>query len=215
MMHFAYWPWILLFVLGAYHGANPGMGWLFAVALGLQKHESRAVWYALIPIAVGHVIAIGLAVLIAAIAGALVPIIYVKIAVALLLIGFGLLKLLGKGHLRWGGMQVDFKDLTVWSFLMASAHGAGLMVLPILLGMSIGNGDHGAHVQGMSFVGTDLQILAVIVHTIGYLLVTGAVAWIVYTRLGVSILRTAWFNMDRIWAMALLVTATLTLVVPR
>jgi hypothetical protein len=84
-----------------------------------------------------------------------------------------------------------------------------------LLGMSIGNGDHGAHVQGMSFVGTDLQILAVIVHTIGYLLVTGAVAWIVYTRLGVSILRTAWFNMDRIWAMALLVTATLTLVVPR
>jgi hypothetical protein len=169
----------------------------------------------LVPIAIGHVIAVGLTVLIAAIAGAIVPIFYVKIAVALLLIGFGILKLLGKGHLRWGGMQVDFKDLTVWSFLMASAHGAGLMLLPILLDMSIPTGTHAAHLHELSSDGADLQILAVIIHTIGYLLVTGVVAWTVYTRLGVSILRTAWFNMDRIWAMALLATATLTLIVPR
>jgi hypothetical protein len=112
-------------------------------------------------------------------------------------------------------MQVDFKELTVWSFLMASAHGAGLMVLPILLGMSIPTGTHAAHIHELSSAGADLQILAVIIHSVGYLLVTGLVAWTVYTRLGVSILRTAWFNMDRIWAMALLVTATLTLIVPR
>jgi hypothetical protein len=208
MMHTQYWPWILLFLLGAYHGVNPAMGWLFAVALGLQRQDRRAVWQALTPIACGHFIAVGLAVLIAFVAGMVIPLVYLKIGVVVLMIGFGLLRILGKGHTRWGGMQVGFRDLTIWSFLMASAHGAGLMLLPIVLAMSPASGEHAAHLH--SFIGMKLQLLAVLVHTCTYLLVTGMAAWIVYMRLGLSILRTAWFNLDRIWGIALLATATLT-----
>jgi len=140
LMHTDYWVWILLFLLGAYHGVNPAMGWHFAVALGLQKRDSRAVWQALTPIACGHFIAVGLAVLIAFAAGMVIPQTYLKIGVVVLLIVFGLLRILGKGHSRWGGMQVGFKDLTIWSFLTASAHGAGLM--PHIYTASLGCGSN-------------------------------------------------------------------------
>jgi hypothetical protein len=192
---------------------NPAMGWLFAVALGLQKQDSRAVWEALTPIACGHFIAVGFAVLIAFAAGMVIPLTYLKVGVVVLLVGFGVLRILGKGHSRWGGMQVSFKDLTIWSFLMASAHGAGLMLLPIVLAMPSASGEHAAHLHG--FIGIKFQLLAVLIHTFTYLVVTGAMAWIVYTRLGLSILRTAWFNLDRIWGIALLATATLTVLVVR
>jgi hypothetical protein len=215
MMHAGYWPWILLALLGAYHGVNPAMGWLFAVALGLQKQSSAAVWQALAPIAVGHLIAVGVALLVGAILGAILSLIYLKIGVVILLVAFGTVRILGKGHLRWGGMQVGFKDLTIWSFLMASAHGAGLMLLPVLLGMSIPSDSHTSHLHGAAFPDARLQILALLVHTGTYLLVTGTAAWIVYTRLGLSLLRTSWFNLDRIWAIALLATAALTLFVTR
>jgi hypothetical protein len=215
MTHTGYWPWILLALLGAYHGVNPAMGWLFAVALGLQKQRSTAVWQALAPIAVGHLIAVGVALLVAAILGAILPLIYVKIGVVILLVAFGTVRILGKGHLRWGGMQVGFKDLTIWSFLMASAHGAGVMLLPVLLGMSIPSDSHTSHFHDAAFPDARLQILALLVHTGTYLLVTGTAAWIVYTRLGLSLLRTSWFNLDRVWAIALLATAALTVFVTR
>jgi hypothetical protein len=213
MTHGNTWTWLLLFLLGAYHGINPAMGWLFAVALGLQRQSSRAVWQSLAPIALGHIAAIALAVFIAALAGLVFPVFYVKLAVAMLLVGFGVYRIAGKGHTRWGGMQVGFKDLSIWSFLMASAHGAGLMLLPIVLGMTAMHEGHAMHADAFASSGIRTQLVAVSVHTCGYLLLTGLMAWIVYTKLGLSLLRRAWFNLDLIWAIALIATAGLTLAI--
>ncbi len=125
--------WSTLFLLGAYHGINPGMGWLFAVARGMQEHRARAVAWSLPPIALGHALSIGVVVLIAQLAQVALPMPYIRIGVAVTLVGLGVYKLIRSRHFRWGGMQVGFRDLTIWSFLMASAHGAGLMVLPVVL----------------------------------------------------------------------------------
>jgi hypothetical protein len=185
------------------------MGWLFAVALGLQKQSGRAVWQALVPIAIGHVLAIAMVIAIAFVAGAVLPIKVIRIAVAVLLGAFGVYRIVSKSHPRFGGMQVGFRDLTIWSFLMACAHGAGLMLLPVLLGMSGASAEHASHAA--AFPGVTLQLLAVGIHTSGYLLLTGTIAWVVYKKLGLSVLRQAWVNLDLIWASALIATAGLTL----
>jgi len=213
-MHTQAWAWTTLFLLGAYHGINPAMGWLFAVALGLQEQSDRAVWQSLVPIAIGHVLAVASVIFIAVIAGTMLPVKLVRIAVVLLLVGFGVFRIVSKSHPRFGGMRVGFRDLTIWSFLMACAHGAGLMLLPVLLGMSgmdmsTANADHATHIA--AFPGVKLQLLAVAIHTLGYLLLTGTIAWLVYKKLGLAVLRKAWFNLDFIWATALIVTAGLTL----
>ena len=109
------------------------MGWLFAVARGMQEHRARAVAWSLPPIALGHALSIGVVVLIAGLAQVALPLMYIRIGVAVTLVGLGVYKLIRSRHFRWGGMQVGFRDLTIWSFLMASAHGAGLMVLPVVL----------------------------------------------------------------------------------
>ena len=209
MIHVQLWAWATLFLLGAYHGINPAMGWLFAAALGLQKQNDRAVWQSLMPIATGHVLAIGLVVLVAVLAGAVLPLHVIRIGVVVLLVGFGVYRIAGKGHPRWGGMQVGFRDLTIWSFLMASAHGAGFMLLPVLLGMSVMGAGH--EMPAAAFPGLAAQVLAITIHTLGYLLFTGAIAWAVYKWLGLSLLRKAWLNLDLVWAMALIATAGVTL----
>ena len=209
MIHVQLWAWATLFLLGAYHGINPAMGWLFAAALGLQKQNDRAVWQSLMPIATGHVLAIGLVVLVAVLAGAVLPLHVIRIGVVVLLVGFGVYRIAGKGHPRWGGMQVGFRDLTIWSFLMASAHGAGFMLLPVLLGMSVMGAGH--EMPDAALPGLAAQVLAIAIHTLGYLLLTGAIAWAVYKWLGLSLLRKAWLNLDLVWAVALIATAGLTL----
>ena len=128
--------WVALIALGAFHGINPAMGWLFAVALGLQEHRRAAVLRALLPLALGHALAIVAVIAIAILAGLTVPLHYIRWVVAAILIGAGLRFLIRHPHLRWAGMRVGMADLTLWSFLVASVHGAGLMVLPIFLGMS-------------------------------------------------------------------------------
>jgi hypothetical protein len=210
MMHVQAWAWATLFLLGAYHGINPAMGWLFAVALGLQKKSGRAVWESLLPIAAGHVVAIAAVILVAVIAGAVVPVQALRVAVVVILIGFGVYRMVNKSHPRFGGMQVGFRDLTIWSFLMACAHGAGLMLLPVLLGMSAVGAGHESHTT--AFPGAKMQLFAVAIHTFGYLLLTGTIAWLVFKKLGVSVLRKTWLNLDFVWAMALIATAGLTLV---
>ena len=125
--------WLML-LLGAYHGLNPGMGWLFAVALGMQEQKGSAVVRSLVPIALGHALAIGSVVLAAAFLGMTLPLVAIRYSVAAILVGLGIYCLVRHQHPRWVRMQVGFRDLTVWSFLMASAHGAGLMVVPVLLG---------------------------------------------------------------------------------
>ena len=211
------WPWAALFLLGAYHGINPGMGWLFSVALGMQEKTSRAVWRALGPITVGHALAIGVVVALARLVQAVVPLRSLKIGVAVILFAFGLYRLLRHRHPRYGGMQVGFGDLTIWSFLMASAHGAGLMVLPVLFRMPDGGmaGDSAAsmhHLHMSAFGEATTNLAAVMIHTLGYLVVTGFVAWVVYAKLGLALLRKAWMNLDLIWAVALVVTGCFVLV---
>jgi hypothetical protein len=198
--------WVTLFLMGAYHGINPGMGWLFAVARGMQEHRARAVAWSLPPIALGHALSIGALVLIAGLAEVALPLTYVRIVVAVALVGLGLRKLIRSRHFRWGGMQVGFRELTIWSFLMATAHGAGLMVLPLVLA-----GPH-AHHHTVS-QGAAMSVSATLIHTLGYFTVTAATALLVYQKLGLAMLRRSWFNLDLIWAFALVVTGFLALVV--
>jgi hypothetical protein len=196
--------WATLFLLGAYHGINPGMGWLFAVALGMQEHSSRAVLRSLVPITLGHALAIGVVVLIAGLVQVVLPLNYVKLVVACLLVSLGIYRVFRSRHFQWGGMRVGFLELTAWSFLMASAHGAGLMVLPVVLQMTPMHHMHGAGMTGVE---------ATLVHTLGYLTVTAAVAMIVYQKVGLAILRKAWFNLDLVWAVALIATGCVALII--
>ena len=198
--------WSTLFLLGAYHGINPGMGWLFAVARGMQEHRTRAVALSLPPIALGHALSIGVVVLIAGLAQVALPLIYIRAGVAVALAGLGVYKLIRSRHFRWGGMQVGFRQLTVWSFLMASAHGAGLMVLPVVLA-----GPH-AHCHAAT-QGAAGGAWATLIHTLGYFTVTAAVALLVYQKLGLAMLRRSWFNLDLVWAVALIVTGFVALLV--
>src|SRR5215469_15892991 len=129
----AAWPWIVLAFLGAYHGLNPAMGWLFALALGLQEKRRSAVLAALLPITIGHAAAIGLALLILSFAQRLIPMHILKWPVAVIILALGIHRLFRASHPRNAGMRVGGRDLFLWSFLMASAHGAGLMLMPVLL----------------------------------------------------------------------------------
>jgi hypothetical protein len=215
------WPWLGLLGLGAYHGLNPGMGWLFAVALGLQEKSREALYRALLPMAFGHALATGLVVLLMAGIGVVLPQTVVRGLAALTLIGFGVYRLVRTRHPKWVGMRVGPRDLTVWSFLMASAHGAGLMLVPVLLGPSPAlEASHTHHAPAMgqmfsseptAFLGNLLGgILAVGMHTVGYLLVMGVVALVVYEKLGLALLRHTWFNLDLLWAVALVAAGMLT-----
>src|SRR6202158_114143 len=132
-----YWPWLVLFALGAYHGLNPAMGWLFAVSLGLQEKSGRAVWRALPPLALGHLASMCAVVAVFGLLQIGLSSNLVRITAAVVLLALGITKLVSSRHPRWAswtGMRVGFRDLTIWSFLMATAHGAGLMLLPVLLG---------------------------------------------------------------------------------
>ena len=215
MIHEAHWP--ALFALGAGHGINPAMGWLFAVALGFQRGTRRAVWGALGPLAVGHALAMALTIGVAAAIGLVISPATLKWAIAALLIALGVYRLIRSRHLVYGGMQVSSRELATWSFLMATAHGAGLMVLPLVLG-ELPNAMPSSHLHHLSAAlagapaGEWIGLTAAMVHTAGYLVVTGLIAVIVYERVGVRFLRTAWVNLDLLWAVALVITGFLTVV---
>jgi hypothetical protein len=204
--------WMLL-LLGAYHGINPAMGWLFAVALGMQERKGSAVARSLVPITVGHALAIGSVVLTAALLGMTLPVIVIRYFVAAVLIGLGIYCLVRHQHPRWVRMKVGFRDLTVWSFLMASAHGAGLMVVPVLLGSNTveAHGPMAGHNHLSPTASPLAAMLATSVHTVAYLAVTGLLAWVVYRKLGLALLGKAWLNFDLVWAAALVATGLVTL----
>lgn len=195
--------------LGAFHGINPGMGWLFAVALGMQERRRSAVWRALLPLGMGHGLAIAAAVAITLLAGAIVPMDKLRWAVAVFLVVLGVSRLIRHQHPRWVGMRVGIGGLTLWSFLMASAHGAGLMVLPVFLAMGQATNQPACH--ALTAATPMAALLATFLHAVGYLLITGAVALLVFERLGVRILRKAWFNIDLVWVATLIITGLITI----
>jgi hypothetical protein len=206
--------WQAMVFLGAYHGINPGMGWLFAVALGMQQRSARGVCRALPPIALGHAAAVGLVLAAVALARVVVPLDVLKGVVASTLVTLGLYRLWRHRHPRFGGMQVNFRDLTIWSFLMASAHGAGFMVIPFVMRMPTALSAAGhEHAMPLTSGGTYVAAgaMAVGVHTLAYFAVMALAAWLVYQKLGLNLLRKAWFNLDWAWAGALVITGIVVL----
>jgi hypothetical protein len=207
----AAWPLAGLAALGAFHGINPGMGWLFAVALGMQEQSRGAIWRALAALTGGHALAIAAAIVVAGLARGIVHDALIRAVVAGVLVAMGVSRLIRSRHPRAGSMRIGFAGLIGWSFLMASAHGAGLMVLPIVLDAPVhAAGPHashfGAHGGAMSAI-----ITATAVHAAAYLAVTAAMAWLVYEKIGLALLRRAWINLDAVWAIALIVTGAVAL----
>jgi hypothetical protein len=211
------WPWVALALLGAYHGLNPAMGWLFALALGLQEKRKSAVIGALLPIALGHAAAIAIAILLLRFIQNFLPLNILKWVVALILLTLGAYRLFRASHPRGAGMRVGVKGLFVWSFLMASAHGAGLMLLPVLMAQPMRRMSHMAGTMPAFSTSPKATViaLAVLIHTLSMLFVAGLIALLAfeaYEKVGLQILRHAWLNFDFLWAIALLVAGVAVLV---
>ena len=210
------WPWLVMAGLGAYHGLNPAMGWLFAVSLGMQDRDRRSVTRALVPIAVGHELSIALVVALVLVLGLLADSTALHIGAAAALVAFGVFRFAKpRAHFRWVKGRVTRGELSVWSFLMSTAHGAGLMVAPVLLGAGAAEAsasDHAVRDMKLGTLSVPETALAVVLHVGAMLLVMGAVALLVYEKLGVRILRKAWVNSDHLWAASFILAGAITLV---
>jgi hypothetical protein len=207
---------VVLAGLGAYHGLNPAMGWLFAVSLGMQQGRRDAVWRALGPIAIGHEAALVVVAGALLVLGAVVDEGPLRLSAAVVLIAFGLWRFAKPhAHPRWTTMAVRPRELTLWSFLMSSAHGAGLMVAPVLLGAGTATAaadDPHPRMAVSSLSEVPGTAVGLLVHVGTMVVVMGVVAVVVYERLGVQVLRRAWLNTDGIWAAAFVMAGLLTLV---
>jgi hypothetical protein len=204
------WPWLMLAALGAFHGLNPAMGWLFAVALGLHRGSRRVVWLSLLPIGVGHALSIAAVALVFVLAGALIDGPAVRIAAGIALIGWALYHWrFSSRHRVRVGLQTGLIGLGLWSFLMATAHGAGLMLWPALMPLCFP--------PGRTTTASDALLSAALgvgLHTLAIVAVTGTIAIAVYEWIGVEILKRAWINLDVIWVLALLGAGAWLLVLP-
>jgi hypothetical protein len=200
------WPWLALALLGAYHGVNPGMGWLFAVARGLQQGSRRAVLTSLLPIVIGHeasvVVVVGAAIATQELLAP--PTVRLLAALALVLVGVYRFSR-PRSHPRGFGIRVGSVGLASWSFLMSSAHGAGLMLVPLLLGWPVFEGLPTANQKGV------LVLASATVHVAAMLIVMAAAALVVYQVVGLRILRRTWFNLDLVWAASLAAAGVLTM----
>ena len=195
-------PWLALIALGAFHGLNPAMGWLFAVALGLYRESRKVVLVSLIPIALGHAASIAVVVYAVVFLGMAIDAAKFRILSGALLIGWGIYHLLyGHHHRLRIGLRTGLFGLFAWSFVMATAHGAGMMLIPVLMPLEQA-GEHARHMPAT----TSLWIasLAVLVHSLAMLITTGIVALIVYEWVGLDFLRRGWINLDLVWTAALI-----------
>ncbi len=209
--------WLTLAGLGAYHGVNPAMGWLFAVSRGMQERSRRAVLRSLVPIAIGHELSIALVAALVVGLSVVADSSTLRMVAAAALLGFGIFRFVKpRAHFRWTSMRVSDRELTLWSFLMSTAHGAGLMVAPVLIGLegSIDRSGAQAHDKAdLSLMNASIGTGAVgiALHVVAMLAVMALVAVLVYDRLGLKVLRTAWINTDRKWAGAFVLAAGITL----
>jgi hypothetical protein len=200
------WPWLALVGLGMFHGLNPGMGWLFAVALGMHRKSRASVLLALPPIALGHAVSIGIVAGAVLLLGVAIDTSALRTGAGMILIAWAIYHwLYGHRHRVRIGMTTGFAGLVLWSFLMASAHGAGLMLVPALIPLCIGQPTVG---EGSLWI----SIAAVGVHTLATLLMTGAVAIFVYDWLGLELLRRSWINFDVLWSLVLIGTGSVLIV---
>ncbi|MGC5288646.1 hypothetical protein [Micromonospora sp. DT231] len=202
--------WVTLAALGAFHGLNPAMGWLFAVARGLQERSRAALLRSLPPIAAGHLASVGIVAALVSATRSVTASTALAVVGGVLLVAFGLWRLLSERHFRWAGMRLSSAQLAGWSFLMSSAHGAGLMLLPLLVAAPV-SGGHAGHLAAAP-VGALSGLAAAGVHTVAMLGTALVVAMLVYQVLGVGVLRRAWFNVDRLWAGVLVAAGLVTLI---
>jgi hypothetical protein len=203
--------WLAIVGLGLYHGINPGMGWLFAVSNGMQERRARAVFAALPPIAAGHVLAMAAVLLpFALLAVSMEQMRALGLLAGCALIAFGVYKLMKRRHPRFLA-RIGPDRLILWSFLMATAHGAGLMLLPVYLGLGSPYHDHAA-MERVAGAGIMSAALVAVVHTSAMLLIGGAIAWAVYRYLGLRLLQRAWFNLDLLWSLCLIVVGGIAVV---
>lgn len=204
------WPWLTLAGLGVFHGVNPAMGWLFAVALGMHRRSRRVVLISLVPLALGHALSILLVAGGVVLLGLVVDMDLIRRLAGLLLLGWAL------WHWRYGrrhrvtiGMQAGFFGLALWSFLMATAHGAGLMLVPALIPLCLAAAPGGELISAGSL---PVVLAAIAVHSGAMLVVTGAIAVIVFEWLDLAFLRRGWVNLDLIWSAVLVATGLILLV---
>jgi uncharacterized membrane protein (UPF0136 family) len=202
--------WATLAVLGVYHGVNPAMGWLFAVSRGMQERNRRAVFRSLVPIAIGHEASIALVAALVLLLSTSTDPMELRIGAATVLVGFGIFRFVKpRAHFRWTSMRVTDRELGMWSFLMSTAHGAGLMVAPVILGLrSSHNHDDMAMLSGGPI---DIAAVGVAVHVAAMIAVMGTIAFVVYERVGLQILRKAWLNTDHVWAASFVLAGLVTL----
>lgn len=202
------WPQLILAGLGAFHGLNPAMGWLFAVALGLHRQSRTVVFVSLLPIAAGHAFSIATVAGLLAATGYLLPHNLVRMGTGVLLLGWAAYQWrYGHRHRVRFGMQTGFWGLAIWSFLMATTHGAGVMLWPALMPLCLPSDANGAGPSG-PIAGT---LIGVGIHTLAMVATTLIVAGLVYEWVGLGLLRRAWINIDLVWTVALSVTGLLLL----
>jgi hypothetical protein len=207
------WLWLAVIASGFYHGINPGMGWPLAVSAGLMQRSSRALVAALGPLAIGHLLAMLLVILPFALLVALVewqrPI---RIAASLLVIAFGIYRLIDRRHPR-ALARIRPAQLGLWSFAVAIAHGAALMLVPIYLGLcQTADADKG-HEAASTLIDANLSmaILVSVVHASAMIAAGGCLAWLVYRYLGLKFVSRSWFNLDAIWAASLVLVGSVAL----
>ena len=228
------WAFVLLGLLGAYHGLNPAMGWLFAVGLGLQERSRRAVLRSLLPIALGHECSILLVAALVLGLDVVADSTAVHVCAGVALTAFGVFRFVKpRAHFRWTRMRVNRRELSWWSFLMSTAHGAGLMVAPVLIGAGAASSAQADQMPGMSMPGMTMSspvvhdhelahvhdaalslpgsALGLLLHVTSMVLVMGVVAVVVYDRVGVRVLRRAWLNTEWLWAGAFVLAGVVTL----
>ena len=188
--------WLAVVLLGAFHGLNPGMGWLFAVSFGLQEQNRGALLRALPPIALGHELAVAPVAVTVTVFSSTVTRAVVVGVLAVVLTGFGLYLLLRTRHFTWVGMRLSRWELAWWSFLMSTVTGAGLMLGPVLLSATPSAGTLEQALAGP----VELALAAAFVHGLAMLVTSAVIAVAVYEVVGLRILRSAWVNLDRVWA---------------
>jgi len=207
--------WLAVVASGLYHGMNPGMGWPLAVSAGLMEKSSRALMAALWPLAAGHLLAMLLVMLPFALLIALAEWQrQVQIGASLLVIGFGVFRLVNRGHPR-ALARIPPTQLGLWSFAVAIAHGAGLMVVPIYLGLCRAADLDKGHEAAGTLVNANLAmaVLVSVVHATAMIAAGGFLAWLVYRYLGLKLVSRSWFNLDAAWAVSLILVGIVALVI--
>jgi hypothetical protein len=203
-------PWLVLAGLGAFHGLNPAMGWLFAVALGMHRKSRRTLWLSLIPIALGHAASVAVVVLAVVTLGLVIDQRLLEVMAGLVLLAWAAYHVIyGHRHKVRIGMQTGLAGLGLWSFLMATSHGAGLMLVPVVMPLCLA----ATPARELTAAGSlPVSLAAVGVHTAAMLGVTALIAAIVYEWLGLAFLRRGWINLDYLWTAALAATGLILVV---